>query len=178
MTQQEIIEQLRSIFSEVEKNGALFSEEKFFKRPDTGKWSAAENIQHLFLSAKPLVGLFGKPDFMKQQWGESNRPSMHYEAVVKIYLEKIGNLGAVVPAYVPDGLCTTQAEQLANLHSLHSKFTERALALTDEILDNYQVPHPLIGLLTVREFLYFTHYHTQRHNDTIVGLMKSVQEAA
>ena len=47
MTQQEIIEQLRSIFSEVEKNGALFSEEKFFKRPDTGKWSAAENIQRI-----------------------------------------------------------------------------------------------------------------------------------
>ena len=178
MTQQQIIEKLQTIFAEVEKNGASFSEDAFFKRPPTGKWSAAENIQHLFLSAKPLVGLFGKPDFMKQQWGESNRPSTGYDDVVKIYLEKIGNLGAAVPAYVPDGLCATQSEQLANLHSIHQKFLERASALGDEVLDNYQVPHPLIGLLTVREFLYFTHYHTSRHNDTIVELMKNTQSAA
>ena len=170
MTQQQIIEQLRFIFSEVEKNCTLFTEEIFFKRPPNVKWSASENIHHLFLSAKPLVGLFGKPDFIKQQWGESNRPSINYDQVVSIYLEKIGNLGAAVPAYVPDGLCTTQTEQLANLHSIHSKFIERASILTEDVLDTYQIPHPLIGLLTVREFLYFTHYHTQRHNNTILKL--------
>ncbi len=173
MTQQEIIEKLRFTFSEVEKNGYFFTADTFFKRPRPEKWSAAENVQHLFLSAKPLVGLFGKPDFIKQQWGESNRPSTSYDKVVNVYLEKIGNLGTAVPACVPDGLCSTQTEQLANLHAIHSKFIERASNLSEEVLDNNQIPHPLIGLLTVREFLYFTHYHTQRHNDTITRLLRN-----
>ena len=30
-------------------------------------------------------------------------------------------------------------------------------------LDKYQLPHPLLGKITVREMLYFTIYHTQHH---------------
>jgi hypothetical protein len=30
-------------------------------------------------------------------------------------------------------------------------------------LDEYLLPHPLIGKLTIREILYFTIYHNLRH---------------
>jgi len=34
---------------------------------------------------------------------------------------------------------------------------------TDEKLDNYLAPHPLLGKLTLRELIYFTIYHTEHH---------------
>ena len=63
---QETTDKLTDAFTEVEKVGNSFSEVQFFQRPPGGKWSAAEHVQHLFVSAKPLVGLFGKPELMLQ----------------------------------------------------------------------------------------------------------------
>jgi hypothetical protein len=47
---------------------------------------------------------------------------------------------------------------------------ERAAQLSDTILDEYQIPHPLLGMLTVREFLFFTDYHTGYHTQTMLNL--------
>ena len=173
MTQQEITEKLRAAFAEVEKTGNSFSEEHFFQKPATDKWSAGENIQHLFVSVKPLVGLFGKPELMLQQWGKANRASMSYETLVEAYLEKLRQGGVAPAAFAPEVLAT-QAEQMENLHSINSKFLERASQLTEEVLETCQIPHPLLGLLTVKEFLLFTIYHTGHHNETIKRLQKEL----
>ena len=37
----------------------------------------------------------------------------------------------------------------------------------DEQLDHYQVKHPILGLLTMRELAYFTIYHNGHHLGTI-----------
>jgi len=33
----------------------------------------------------------------------------------------------------------------------------------DKRLDRYQLPHPVLGKLTVREMLFFTLYHNKHH---------------
>jgi len=33
----------------------------------------------------------------------------------------------------------------------------------EDELDQYQLPHPILGKLTIREMLYFTIYHNLRH---------------
>ncbi len=171
MALQDILGKLTTAFTEVEKAGNSFSETDFFKKPDTGKWSAGENIQHLFLSVKPLVGLFGKPELMLQ-FGKRNRPSLDYNGVVDLYIEKLNSPSAVavVTRNTVAGISATQQQEMENLHAIHTKFLERAATLSDEVLDEYQIPHPLMGLLTPREFLYFTHYHTLHHTKTILDL--------
>lgn len=170
-TLQETTNKLADVFDETERVANTFTEQHFFKRPDTGKWSAAEHTQHLFVSIKPLVGLFGKPELMLQ-FGKPTRAPMHYDQVVALYHQMLSSPAAkaVVTQNKVDGLSATKAEQIANLHSLHQKFLERAAALSDTVLDEYQVPHPLIGLLTVREWLFFTHYHEGHHTNTMTGL--------
>ncbi len=162
---------LAAAFKEVENTGANFTEAQFFEKPASGKWSAAEHVQHLFVSAKPLVGLFGKPDLMLQ-FGKPNRVGMNYEQVVELYLEKLNSPAAapVVSRNNVEGLSPTQSQQLENLHSLQAKFLERAAGLTESVLDEHQIPHPLMGMLTVREFLYFTHYHTLHHTKSMAAL--------
>ena len=174
MSLQETLDKLTLAFAAAEKTGNSFSEEQFFKRPADGKWSAAEHMQHLFVSVKPLVGLFGKPEIMLQ-FVKRSRPSMNYDEVVDYYLKTLNSPVAapVVSRNNVEGLSATQAEQIANQHSIHAKFIERAAGLPDEVLDEYQAPHPLLGLLTVREWLYFTHYHTLHHTKTMKGLLSS-----
>ena len=171
-TLHETTHKLAEVFAETERVANTFTAEQFFKRPDTGEWSAAEHLQHLFVSIKPLVGLFGKPDLMLQ-FGKRSRPPMDYNQVVALYHQLLSSPAAIpiVSRNNVDGLSPTKAEQIANLHSLHNKFIERATTLPDEILNNYQIPHPLIGLLTVREWLFFTHYHEGHHTKTMAGLI-------
>jgi hypothetical protein len=64
MAIQVFLDRLATAFADVEQTGSRFSAEAF-QRPATGQWSAAENMQHLFLSVRPLVGLFGKPELME-----------------------------------------------------------------------------------------------------------------
>ena len=174
MTQKKIIEKLHAAFAEVEATANLVPDAHFFQRRMTDKWSVAENVEHLFLAVKPLVGLFGKPEVMLANWGKSSGRSASYDEVVARYLEKVGNVGVNAFITSPDNMATSKQELIENLRSINDKFLARASLFTEQELDTYQVPHPLIGLLTCREFLYFTHYHTLRHCDTIKKLMSPI----
>ncbi|HSY77734.1 MAG TPA: DinB family protein, partial [Bacteroidia bacterium] len=156
MTQSEILNKLEEEFAEMEKTASSFTEDQFFQSPVPGKWSAAQNLEHLFMSTKPLAGLFGTPEIMVEKWGKSNKPSRSYDEVVELYLQKVGNVGAGIPAFTPQETELTKGEQIIKFDMVNEKFLDRAGKLSETDLDTYQAPHPLIGLLTVREFLYFT----------------------
>jgi len=70
----------------------------------------------------------------------------------------------------------TKTDLILNFHTINEKFLERTALLSENNLDNYQIPHPLIGLLTCREFLYFTHYHTMHHFNTIKNVLEINQK--
>ncbi len=171
MTQKKIIEKLHVVFSDVEKTIQLFPEHEFFKRPVTNKWCAAEHAEHLFLAVRPLAGLFGKPETIAEKWGASNRDSRSYDTLVALYLEKIGAVGPGLPDYTPGAMTELKRELADKLKAINNLLLIRASLFTEQELDAYQVPHPVIGMLTCREFLYFTHYHTTRHGNTMKQLM-------
>jgi hypothetical protein len=116
-----------------------------------------------------LVGLFGKPEMMLQ-FGKRSRATMSYAELEAFYNAKLNSPDIKRIVNNVEGLSPTRDEQMQNLHAINSKFLERSSILSDTILDDYQIPHPLLGLLTVREFLYFTHFHTLHHTKTMVGL--------
>ena len=167
MTQKKIIEKLHRAFTEFETAADLVPESKFFQRPLPDKWSVAENADHLFLAVKPLVGLFGKPEVMLANWGKSNGASRSYDALVALYLEKVGSVGVNTFITAQENLTSSKQQLLDDLKAINRKFLVRVSLFTEKELDVYQVPHPVIGMLTCREFLYFTHYHTLRHCETV-----------
>ena len=40
---------------------------------------------------------------------------------------------------------------------------------SEEDLDKFILPHPLLGKLTMREMMYFTIYHAQHHENIVKG---------
>ena len=46
---------------------------------------------------------------------------------------------------------------------------------TDAELDLYQLPHPALGNLTIRELLSFTIFHIEHHTRTIAKIVDNVK---
>ena len=120
------------------------------------------------------MGLFGKPEVMTGNWGNPTHTSRSYNAIVAAYLDKVGNVKNNTFVSSPENMPATKGELLDCLNGINKKFLVRVSLFTEDELDKYQAPHPLIGLLTVREFLYFTHYHTLRHWETIRKILKGI----
>lgn len=77
-----------------------------------------------------------------------------------------GKAGAL---YIPKIVSSNQKQKLINdLTNLIMSLNQKIDKLDEEELDNYILPHPLIGKTTIREMLYFTIYHVQHHHKAIV----------
>jgi len=139
------------------------SESDFLSAP-AGKWTAGQQLDHIYLSLKPLTMALGLPKLAVKAFGSANRPSRDYDAVVAKYHEALANGGKAPSNFVPDPVSyqdkdTISAKLKANLDKLASNLDK----YSEEDLDKYILPHPLLGKMTVREMLYFTIYHSEHH---------------
>lgn len=140
------------------------SDEQFTARPN-GKWSAAETLQHLYLSTRALNRALSNPREFFDQWPRADRPSRSADEIITTYLTVLAGLTAAAPDSV-----LPRIEDLENRADVTERFNSISQALlstlenwTEVDLDQYQVPHPRLGLLTVREFFLFSAYHIVHH---------------
>jgi hypothetical protein len=155
------------------KTANLFTEEQFFKRPTETKWSAAENIEHLVLVTKPMVGLFANPAVILERWGVTDKPSRGQDEIANAYLKVTNGAGKAPDRLVPQATESTQAKQLDKLKQVNEEYLKTMALLTEPQLLTYQIPHPFIGNLTVKEFLHFMTFHVEHHHEAIKKLLKA-----
>ncbi len=140
------------------------SDEQFVARPDN-KWSAAETLQHLFLSTRALNRALSSPREFFNQWPRADRPSRSSDEIIAAYHAALAGLTAAAPDSVLPR--TEDIESRADVTARFNAITQTLMATIDTWaetdLDQYQVPHPRLGLLTVREFFLFSAYHILHH---------------
>lgn len=138
-----------------------FTDEAFFA-PQGDRWSPAGHLRHLTKSVRAVADAMAKPRILLMIFGLARRPSRSYEAMVEVYreaLEKGGQAGRFAPrGDDPERHLIMAAWQLAG--KALQRATER---WSEKALDRYQLPHPLLGKLTIREMLFFTLYHNAHH---------------
>lgn len=141
----------------------------FFQKSGS-KWSIAENVQHLVLSAKPLNLAFSLPKILFTiLFGKPYRKSYSYDEIVKRYQQLLKD-GAVAPgAYVPKSvpLKGDKTEVVNRFKKTYQTLLSKLHQWSDEELDKYFLPHPLLGKLTVREMICFTAYHISHHRSAM-----------
>ena len=163
-----IINELNNCFELLYKTGSLVPE-ALFNLSKENKWTPAENISHLITATKMTVLPFSLPKLVPVLvYGKGKGVSRTYDEVVAAYEAKLAAGAKATGVYVPtrtnyeqEKLCSEilkQGEKLVQAFS--NKWTE-------EQLDNYQVKHPILGKLTMRELAYFTIYHNIHHLETI-----------
>ena len=173
--------ELKGLLQERVQGVVVFSEnqtsEVFYAKPAADVWSVAENVQHLILSVQPLARIFGAPkSYFIEKWGKAPHSSRAYEQMVEIYDAALGGGGVATGAFVPLATTPSKEQLLTDFVQIHQTLLQLVEAnWSEEELDEYPIPHPLLGLITAREMLYFTAYHLLHHHQI---MKKRVEQVA
>jgi DinB superfamily len=146
------------------------SDEDFFHQPE-GKWSAAQQVKHLIISANMSRLAFILPRFIVRLiGGKPNRTSRTYEDLVAKYKLKLEQGGRASGRFVPKPISAAYSrdKMMNKFNMAMQKFTKSVIKHKDTaFFENYLAPHPLLGKITLRELCYFTVYHTYHHLNNI-----------
>ena len=144
-----------------------------FVQSRQNKWSAIQQLEHIYLSIKPLTQALQLPPFLLGiLFGKARRLSRSYDTIVEKYIDKLANGAKATKKYTPAIVAGSKKDDLVKKlqHALH-KLTSLIKKFKEEELDSIVLPHPLLGKLTLREMLYFTAYHVKHHE---AGLRKTL----
>jgi hypothetical protein len=133
------------------------------------KWTAGQQLDHLIRAVKPLTQGFILPSFVfGLLFGKSNRPGKTYEELVEKYKQKLAAGGRASGRFIPPPILLSQKRDLViKLNKLAAKLASQVSRLSEQDMDTYILPHPLLGKLTLREMMYFTIYHVEHHQENI-----------
>jgi hypothetical protein len=127
-------------------------------------------MDHMIKAVKPITKALNLPKLTLQAMlGKAEKPSLSYEELCKIYRDELAKGAQASGRYLPNQESPAEnAEQkkrnLLKQWSMASDELVAVLETWDENdLDEYLLPHPILGKLTVREMIFFTIYHNLRH---------------
>jgi DinB superfamily len=142
---------------------------KDFLAPIGDAWSPADNVRHLTKSMRAVSrGLRLPRLFVRIAFRAANRPSRTFEKMRDDYratLARGGKAGRFAPSAM-EGTVDPDAyrAQIMGYHAVSAReLCAQAAHWSERDLDRLQLPHPLLGALTVREMLLFTLYHNSHH---------------
>lgn len=173
MNKQEIIQRLHAQYGQFCELAQNLSPEAFIFHQE-GKWSAAQQLDHLNRSVRPVVLGLSLPSFLlRLVFGRAKHASRDYDTLVKTYQNALAKGGKSPKAYEPkvpgEGFQSFGTERLMQMIAGLDRLLE---SLSEADLDTLQAPHPLLGKLTLRELMYFTIYHAQHHQRNVeMGLL-------
>lgn len=165
--------------AEVEAVHAFFAtidDDSFFVAPK-GVWSPAENLVHLIKSCSPVVMALNLPKtILRVRFGWANQESRSLAQVRHTYVHvALAGGGQASGSFLPQVADAPSPQHKARLLA---KWLEKGAAFqpaltkwSDKALDNYLLPHPLLGKMTVREILFFTLYHNLHHVKDVQRLL-------
>lgn len=178
-TREEIRAALEQLHDESVRYWLSFPTTRFFEKIGDA-WSPSENVRHLTKSVRAVTkGLRLPRLFVRIAFKSSSRPSRSYDEMRSVYratLSRGGKAGKFGPGDTlrsPDReaerarIMAYHATAVSELSSAISKWSEKDL-------DRLQLPHPLMGPLTVREMLLFTLYHNSHHVEGVKRRLATV----
>jgi hypothetical protein len=114
------------------------------------------------------------------RFGVSQRPSRPYTALVGSYREALGG-GLQAGRFAARPLAPTEQDEphrdefLGQLSGTLADVASQLQTWSERSLDRLRLPHPGLGLLTVREMVMFTIYHNSHH---VLGVARRSQSCS
>ena len=138
-----------------------------FLHAQNEKWSAGQQLDHIFLSVKPLKQILGfRKILIRILFGKANRPSKSYDELSVKYKDKLQKGGRATGRFIPKKIGISQKTELVNsLTKAIQKLSNQIGSFSEQQLDDLILPHPLLGKITLREMIYFTIYHVAHHHE-------------
>lgn len=173
--QPELLANIEVLLNEGHSFWQGLSPEAFVAKVDR-TWSPAENVVHLLKSTRPVAKALSYPRWLlRLLFGTATAPSRHWLPLREAYLQKLAT-GTEAGSYGPK---PTQYHDPIETQRLLINYLQQALTLlrnnlerwTETDLDRYQLPHPSLGKLTIREIVIFTLFHYHHHFEKVQAKM-------
>lgn len=162
-TKEEIIENLQRVFGDVNEFLNQITEEQFVLAPE-GKWSNGQQVIHLIRSIKPIAVLLQGDITQIEAFGKLKRTPWDYDTLVQNYLNALNSGGKAPKAFEPKVVEPHEkAALVSKFAEIQNAFMQSLDQWDEEKIDQYCIPHPLLGNFSIREMLFFTVYHTLHH---------------
>lgn len=170
-SQTDILDFLQKQHQQLEVLFSSIPETDFFAVP-SGKWSIAQHVGHLSLTQSRIA--FGFT--IKDKLPSHTAPSRSFDEIQILYTSTVARAnGAGLLAnnpftaqLEPD---TTQAAIIAGFSSATAQLVAAVSTWQAAELEQYAMKHPLLGLLSAKEMLFFSGYHNTHHEQGIRALM-------
>lgn len=168
MTKDNITKQLKEAHNEFITYMNSLTEEEFLYAPKD-KWDSSQHADHILKSINMLNKALKVPKWiLKQKFGHANRVSKTYDALVAKYLEKLKTAKATPARFQPERIAfSNKNKMLISIEKTIESLIKKMQKISEEKLDYYILPHPLLGKLTLREHFYFSAYHVKHHKSFI-----------
>jgi len=140
-----------------------------FAAGPAGRWSMGQHLDHLIRSVEPInMGMMLPKWLLGIALGTANRPSMTYAELAARYEGALSAGGKAMGRYLPPSVpLSRKAALLARYRAHGARLCARLNSWSEDDLDHYIAKHPLIGILTMRELLFFTAHHIDHHLHTL-----------
>jgi len=136
-----------------------------FETNFNNKWSAGQDLVHLIKLLRILNIAYAIPKpVLSILYGRNKKESRSFEQLSTLYKTALAG-GAKSPAlYLPKPVLFHAKNDLINKHELLNQvFVNKFNNLAESDLDKYQLPHPILGKVSLREMAIFTSFHTVHH---------------
>lgn len=148
-----------------EQSLAHFNEEMV-----TGKWTMAGHLYHLIKTTRSINQGLQMPKLaMRTVFGKNNREERSFAAMHQKYKDALQATNIKAPTnYSPaEGRQFDRAELTQRFEQALAEQIKALDKWSEKDLGTYILPHPAIGKCTLREFLYFSIFHTYHHLDIL-----------
>ena len=152
--------------------------EKDFLVSHNNKWTAGQQFEHILRAVSPLKTVLTLPKIIPRLlFGKSNRKSLDFESLVKSYQGKLAGGSKATKQFIPPAIIFEKRRNLGNnLLKTVGNLSNKIKRFSEIELDDYLLPHPILGKLTIREMLYFTIYHVEHHHNAVLDSFKEDKE--
>lgn len=164
-----ISNQLQEAYTPILEIATTITESNFNFKPSRNRWTAGQQLQHLIISTRIFNNSIRIPkSILQEKFGTNDNAVRSYEKIAVEYQAKLKEGGTAPNRFAPELLDYSHKESITN--QLKAELDQLLTALkewSEEDLNKYVLPHPLLGMLSIRELFGFTIYHTKHHTEIL-----------
>jgi nitrate/nitrite-specific signal transduction histidine kinase len=151
--------------------------EKFFGG-SSESWSVGHHVQHITSAVSRVTQGLANPGLLPKR--EPATVSRDFVTLKQTYLDTLQNtpvetlrqLGSRVTLKEHDNLEVYKTQMISSFAAAINNFNTALEGFDEENLENLGMPHPLLGIISSREMVFFIVFHNTHHQTGIQKLLE------